>query len=82
MCLPNLVILNTVVDMENLETLKGFPKFDGKDPEQSRQEISVWLITRKGRGHLGLLKPPAAPLRNAGEEPRKEYEGALEKWEI
>ena len=34
----------------------------------------------KGRGHLGLLKPPKAPSRNAGAEARKEYEGALEIW--
>ena len=37
---------------------------------------------QKGRGHLGLSKPPAAPPRNAGADARKEYEGAIEKWEI
>ena len=39
-----------VADIENSETLKGLPKFDGKDPEQSRQEISVWLM-QEGRDH-------------------------------
>lgn len=44
-------------DMENSEILKGLSKFDGKGPEQSRQELSAW-ITHRGRGHPGLLKPP------------------------
>ena len=39
MCLTNHAFLNMVADLENSETLKGFPTFDGKDPEQSRQEI-------------------------------------------
>ena len=37
---------------------------------------------QEGRGHLGLLKPPAAPPQNVGAEARKEYEGALTIWEI
>ena len=70
-----------VADGENSETLKGLPKFDGKDPEQSRPEISIWLMQR-GRGHLGLLKPPATPPRNAGAEAIEEYQRAVGKWEI
>ena len=46
MSLTNLVILNIVADMENSENLKSLPKFDRKDPEQSRQEISVWLTQK------------------------------------
>ena len=53
------------------ETLKGLPKFDGKDPEQSMQEINVWLM-QKGRCHLGLLNTEA----------KKEDKVALKKWEI
>ena len=38
-----------VADTENSETLRGLPKFDGKDPEQSRQEISERLIVKRQR---------------------------------
>ena len=33
-----------VADTENSETLKVLLKFEGKDPEQSRQEFNVWLV--------------------------------------
>ena len=60
MCLTNQAFLSTVADMENSETLKGLLTIDGKDPEQSMQEISVWLM-QKGRCDLGLLKPHSPP---------------------
>ena len=65
------MFLNMVAAIEDSETLKDLPKFDGKDHEQNRQDISVWLM-QKGRGHLRLLKPPTAPPRNTCAEARKE----------
>ena len=56
-----------LADIEDSETFKGLPMFDGKDPEQSRQGSSVWFM-QKGRGHLGLVKPPAATPSNASAE--------------
>ena len=68
-----------VADTENSESLKGSPKFDGKDSEQSRQEISV---NAERTWSPETSKATCGPPRNAGAEARKEYKSVLQKRKI